>query len=84
MAFPVISWAAGSFHRELSRSASRLGACFRKGKISGLPCRFQLPILAGLGNAKFLKKALARGQTFDILFAPFRSEGRMVSMVAGR
>jgi hypothetical protein len=36
------------------------------------------------GHLKFFKKALALKRIFDIFFAPFRSEGRAVSMVAGR
>ncbi|MGD0350685.1 MAG: hypothetical protein ABSB84_10300 [Verrucomicrobiota bacterium] len=36
------------------------------------------------GNAKFFKKPLALKRIFDIFPAPFRSEGRMVSMGAGR
>jgi hypothetical protein len=44
----------------------------REGKISRSPCRFQLPILAGLSAQKFFKKPLASGRVFDIFSAPFR------------
>jgi hypothetical protein len=48
----------------------------------GLPIWYSMPAI--FWGQKFLKKALARGKSFDSLVAPFRSEGRMVSMVAGR
>ncbi|MGA3285533.1 MAG: hypothetical protein ABSD57_13885 [Verrucomicrobiota bacterium] len=60
---------------------------FGRGKlaeISEIRVNFPLGKPRCFGHLKFFKKALARERAFDILCAPFRSEGRMVSMVAGR
>jgi len=66
------SKAAGPFHREPSRLAVRLGACFREEKSAVCHAGSKYLILAGLGPPKFFKKPLASGRVFDILCAQFR------------
>jgi hypothetical protein len=61
-----------SFLRHIAAIGIASGVCFQERKISRLPCRVQLPILAGLGPPKFFKKPLASGRVFDIFSAPFR------------
>jgi hypothetical protein len=83
---PALCWlnatsskAAGSFHREPSRLASRRGASFREGKlakISEIRVNFSPGKPRYFRHFKFFKKPLASGRVFDILCAQFRLKSR--------
>jgi hypothetical protein len=79
------SKAAGSFHREPSRLASRPGACFREGKNQSFAMPVSIANFGRFGNRRiFFKKPLASGRVFDIFFAPFRPKDKTDSMIADR